>query len=257
MKMGLHHPANILKPYIKTFLIIESECGMENRTLPDTSIVLAFRYRGAITDNSIGVKNNLPASLITGVRRSVRLINYSGHAAALLVIFKPGGASAFFKEPLHELFGSSLPLNDLMSAGKLKEVEEQLAEANNNLQRIAVIERFLRSLLRVSSPDLLIQQAIGQIQLNKGNLKIKQLVNSLPISHDPFEKRFRQLTGTSAKQFSSIVRMRHVIDNYTAPKSLTEAALSAGYFDQAHFIKDFKLFTGLTPLDFFRAPHYW
>jgi AraC-like DNA-binding protein len=257
MKMELHHPANVLKPYIKTFQFIESEYGMENRTLPDTSVVMAFRYRGAIADEVLGVKNKLPTSLITGLRRSARLITYSGQAATLLVVFKPGGAAAFFKEPLHELFGSSLSLDALVGTGKLQEVEDQLAEAKNSLQRVAIIERFLLSRLNETRPDLLVQQAISQIQLSKGSLKIKQLVNALPISHDPFEKRFRRLTGTSPKQFSSIVRLRHVIDSHTPAKNLTETALSAGYFDQAHFIKDFKLFTGLTPLDFFKAPRYW
>lgn len=257
MKMELYQPVNNLKPYIKTFLIIESEYGMENRTLPDTSVVMAFRYRGAIADEVLGVKNNLATSLITGLRRSARLITYSGQAATLLVVFKPGGAAAFFKEPLHELFGASLSLDTLVNTGKLKEVEGQLAEAKNSLQRVAVIERFLLSRLNETRPDVLVQQAISLIQLSNGNLKIKQLVNALPISHDPFEKRFRRLTGTSPKQFSSIVRLRHVIDSHVPAKSLTETALSAGYFDQAHFIKDFKLFTGLTPLDFFKAPRYW
>jgi AraC-like DNA-binding protein len=257
MKMEVHQPAPVLKPYIKTFMLIESEYGMQNRTLPDTSIVMGFRYRGTITDEILGAKSNLPASLITGLRRSWRLINYSGQAATLLVVFKPGGAAAFFKEPLHELFGSSLALDALISPGKLQEVEDQLAEAKNSLQRIAIIERFLLSRLGETRPDKLVHQAINQIQLSNGAIKIKDLVNSLPISNDPFEKRFRRLTGTSAKQFSSIVRLRHVINSHTPSKSLTETALAAGYFDQAHFIKDFKLFTGQTPLNFFKAPRFW
>jgi AraC-like DNA-binding protein len=148
-------------------------------------------------------------------------------------------------------------MDALISPGKLNEIEEQLAGAKDSLQRIAVVERFLISRLNETRPDLLIHHAIQQIQLTNGSIRIKELVKTLPLSHDPFEKRFRRLTGTSPKQFSSIVRLRNVIDTYDPAANLTEAALTAGYFDQAHFIKDFRLFTGQTPVEFFKFPLYW
>ncbi|WP_419788622.1 helix-turn-helix domain-containing protein [Mucilaginibacter sp. SP1R1] len=256
--MEQHLPASILKPFIKAFLLIESVHEIQNETLPDTSIVMAFRYRGTITDEIQGVKSILPNTLISGLRKSARIINYSAQTAALLVIFKPGGATAFFKEPFHELFGASLSLDTLVSVSALNEITEQLAEARSGLQRVAVIERFLISRLHAAArPDLLVYDAIRQIQMTKGAVPIKKLLTTLPVSRDPFEKRFRRLTGTSPKQFSSIVRLRHMIDTYIPANSLTAAALTAGYFDQAHFIKDFKLFTGKAPLEFFKSPLYW
>jgi len=257
MKVERHLPADILKPFVEHYLFIESEQGMENRVLPDTGMVMGFRYKGTISDEIAGIKNNLPAALITGLRKSVRLINYAGQAATLLVIFKPGGAATFFKEPLHELFGVSLALDALIGQQKLAEIEEQLAEANDNFRRIAVVERFLLSRLYDAKPDLLIQYAIRQIRLAKGAIRIKDLVNTLPVSHDPFEKRFRKQTGSSPKQFSSIVRLRNLIESHDPSANLTETALSAGYFDQAHFIKDFRIFTGQTPHEFFRSTIYW
>lgn len=257
MKMESLLPAGILKPFIKAYLVIESEYGMENRVLPDTSMVMAFRYSGTITDELEGVKNNLPRSVITGLRKSARLINYAGQTSALLVVFKPAGAAAFFKEPLHELFDLSLPLDALINQSKLSEVEEQLTEAKNTMQRIAIIERLLISRFNETRPDMLVYNALHQIQSANGNIRIKKLISTLHISNDPFEKRFRKLTGTSAKQFSSIVRLRNVINTHTASKNLTEAALTAGYFDQAHFIKDFRSFTGQAPQEFFKSPLYW
>ena len=257
MKMERYLPADILKPFVEHYLFIESEQGMENRVLPDTAMVMGFRYKGIISDEVAGMKNNLPSAVITGLRRSVRLINYWGQAATLLVIFKAGGAAAFFTESMHELFGVSLALDALIGRQKVAEIEEQLAEANDNFQRIAVVERLLISRLYYSKPDLLIQHAIQQIGLRNGSVRIKDLVSILPISHDPFEKRFRRMTGTSPKQFSSIVRLRNLIENYDPRIDLTETALSAGYFDQAHFIKDFSAFTGQTPHEFFRSTIYW
>jgi AraC-like DNA-binding protein len=257
MKMERRLPADILKPFVQDYLFIESEQGMQNRVLPDTAMVMSFRYKGVISDEVAGIKNNLPGMVITGLRRSARLINYWGQAATLLIIFKPGGAAAFFKEPMHELFGVSLSLDLLFGQGQLTEIEEQLSEANDNLQRVAIVEGLLISKLSNAKPDLLIQYAIQQICLGKGVVRIKDLASTLSISHDPFEKRFRKITGTSPKQFSSIVRLRNLIENYNPAADLTETALSAGYFDQAHFIKDFRIFTGQTPHEFFRSAIYW
>jgi methylphosphotriester-DNA--protein-cysteine methyltransferase len=83
------------------------------------------------------------------------------------------------------------------------------------------------------------------------------LANNLCISNDAFEKRFRKAIGTSPKQFSSIIRMKSIINQKQPGQTFTDLAISSGYFDQPHFNKDFKLFTGQTPLDFFKAPPAW
>lgn len=143
MKIEKYIPADLLNPFIKTFMIIKSENGTENRILPDTSIVLAFRFNGQITYRENNIENNLPASLITGLMKSARLLNYSKETANLLVIFNEGGAAAFFNEPIHELFGTSVSLESLIQRSKLSEIEEQLAEAKTNRQRFSIVEQFL------------------------------------------------------------------------------------------------------------------
>jgi AraC-like DNA-binding protein len=250
-------PSPVLQPYIKTFLILESEHGMVNRILPDTSIVIAFRLRGNVAYCDKGVSHTFPQSVISGIRESSRLIDYAKDSSNLLVIFKEGRAAAFFKEPLHELGSISVSLDYLVQRSKVNAIEEELAAATNNSQRILIVERFLLSELKKTAADLLICEAIQQIRRSKGDIKIKDLLTALPISRDPFEKRFRRITGTSPKHFSVIVRLKNLIDTYSGSTSLTEAAYAAGYYDQAHFIKDFKAFTGQAPLDFFKAPPEW
>jgi AraC-like DNA-binding protein len=243
-------PSLILQPYIKHFLFIESEHGMVNRILPDTSIVIAFRLQGNVNYFENGTTQKLPQTVISGIRESSRIVDYEKGATNLLVVFNEGGAAAFFKEPLHELGSISVSLDHLIHRSKVNAIEEELVAAGNNNQRILIIERFLLSELKKTEPDHLIKQ-------RKGDIKIKDLLIRLPISRDPFEKRFRKITGTSPKHFAAIIRLKSVIDNYTGSISLTEAAYSAGYYDQAHFIKDFRSFTGQTPHDFFKTPPLW
>ncbi|QDK78328.1 helix-turn-helix domain-containing protein [Spirosoma sp. KCTC 42546] len=250
-------PVDRLRPFVKTFMIIESEQGMVNKLLPGTSIVMAFRYKGNVRYAEGTGKAPMPTAVITGLRNSLRLVDYAQQTATLLVIFNEGGASALFKESLHELFGLSAALDELIPRRTVSKLEERLAEANSNQQRVTIVEQFLLSRLHETSTDLLIRKAIQHIQLSKGTVRIHELLADLPISQDPFEKRFRRMVGTSPKQFSRIVRLRSVINQYSPAQSLTETAHQAGYFDQAHFIKDFRTFTGQVPHLFFQSGGYW
>jgi AraC-like DNA-binding protein len=250
-------PSPVLQPYIKNFLILESEHGMVNRILPDTSIVIAFRLRGHVSYADNGTTHTIPQTVISGIRESSRLVDYAKDTANLLIIFKEGGAAAFFKAPLHELGRLSVSLDYLIHRSKVTAIEEELAAATNNSQRILIAERFLLSELKKTQTDPLVFEAIQQIRRSNGDIKIKDLLSGLPISRDPFEKRFRKITGTSPKHFSAIVRLKSLIERYSGSVSLTDAAYSAGYYDQAHFIKDFKAFTGQVPHDFFKSPPAW
>jgi AraC-like DNA-binding protein len=250
-------PTEILRPFIKAFKIIESQDEVVNRVLPNTSLAIAFCYKGQVNYLTGQVTDNLPVSAISGLRRSVRLINYLKDTATIIVLFKETGPTAFFKDSIHELFEESVSLDNFIRREEIERIEEQLTVAQNNKQRIAIIEQFFLSKLYNYRPDQLISTAVDIIYSKKGIVKIKELAQSLYISHDAFEKRFRKIVGSSPKQFSSIVRMASIIKQKKQGAPLTDMAFDAGYFDQAHFNKDFKLFTGQTPTDFFKSSSFW
>ncbi|HEY9197651.1 MAG TPA: helix-turn-helix transcriptional regulator [Mucilaginibacter sp.] len=257
MNAELLIPSAALKPYIRNYLVIESPEGLANRVLPDTSLVMAFRFKGAISYTADGKESDLPLSVISGLRNTARVINYTQNSGAVLVIFKAAATPAFFKISAHELFNDSIPLDTLFNRQKLVQTEERLAAAVNNEQRIAAIEELLLAQLTNLTPDQLILSAVQKISLNQGCTRIRDLASSLYISQDAFEKRFRKATGASPKQYSSIIRMRSLLGNGKQTLNLNELAFTAGYFDQPHFNKDFRLFTGLTPTDFYKAPVFW
>lgn len=176
------------------------------------------------------------------------------HAATsnLIVVFKPGGASAFFRESLHEVAHDIVSLQDFSHYGNMDQLEEQLSLAKTNTDRIWRVERFLLSKLQRQN-DHAIHESIRIIHLNKGVIRIKELAAQLFMSLDVFEKRFRKATGATPKHFCYIVRMTHAIQTVSHSR-LVDLSLDLGYYDQAHFTKDFKNFTGLTPLEFTRNP---
>lgn len=257
MNIQRFHPSAILAPFIREYIIIESDLGTDSNILPDISMVMAFRYKGNVQRMEGELTESLPATVISGLRRSRRLMRYSEETSNLLVVFKEGGLTAFSATPAHELFDLTISADNLFSTGTLDGIVQRLSAATTDKTRIGIMDAFLLQHLTASKQDLLIDKAIQVIQQHNGLIKIKDLALSLHISQDPFEKRFRAQVGSTPKQYASIIRLRKLIDTLPAFSSLTEAAYEAGYFDQSHFIKDFRLFTGQTPKDFFRSAQYW
>jgi AraC-like DNA-binding protein len=249
-----YFPSDRLSPFIKSYLFIESDRERGNTVLPDTSMVMALRYKGRI-DTADG--GTLPSAVLSGIRDSSRLIHYEDDTANLIVNFKPGAAAAFFHEPLHELFGQWLPAHWLKNGAGLSLLSEQLAETPGKKAQLALVEKVLLRKLLQPTPDLLVNAAIQSIGSAHGNLRIAALAKELYISRDALEKRFRGSVGTSPKHFSSILRLRNAISNHASGKSLTDVALTAGYYDQAHFIRDFRAFTGQSPKRFFNERNFW
>ncbi len=257
MKVSAYIPNERLRPYIKEYRIIESAEKTINRVIPNISFAMAFRLHGNISYIAPSGDTYLPKATFSGLRRSVRLIHYTRQASTLIVLFREMGVSAFFREPMHELFEASAPLDNFIKRSVLTEIEERLSASDNNITKIAIIERFLISLLRHTETDKLIAEALTLIDASKGMTRIKKVAETLYISPDAFEKRFRKVVGATPKQFAAIVQMNAVIRQHTLPSSLTDLAIEHGYYDQPHFNKAFKQFTGQTPKEFFNASSYW
>lgn len=257
MQSETHTPTELLRPFVKSFMIIESENEITNRVVPNTSFALAFRFRGQISYLRDARKIVLPPVAFSGLRKSVRLIHYAPRSAAVIVLFTETGVSAFVKQPVNELFEQSTSLDNFFPSSEISLIEERLAENDSNASKIAVIERFLLSKLTCLHPDALVSKAVEKIHSTKGNIRIKELASDLYVSLDAFEKRFRRVTGASPKQFSQIVKMNAVIRQKNPSASLLDLVFDNGYFDQPHFNKAFRLFTGQSPRDFFTSASFW
>lgn len=257
MKVRNFKPAPPLQPFISGYKIIESDIGRVNRILPNTSVAMAFRIRGTNMNYSNGGNRIMPGMIVSGMQKSPRLIGYTEDTATLVILFKEGGASAFFREPLHRLFGESVSLDNLIHPAQVRTISNQLSDVANNEESIPIIEQFLLGMMHHGAADRLVSTATQQINYANGFIRIRDLRNQLCISKDAFEKRFRKVVGASPKQFASIVRMSSIIRKNRSREELLNAAFEAGFFDEAHFIKAFRQFTGQNPTDFAKSGPAW
>jgi YesN/AraC family two-component response regulator len=251
MKFNTYIPCEILKPFVKSFCIHEVIEQNTYKVLPATSLVLGFQYKGKLSRLQNGTEFSLSISGVSGLADHSIAFKNTHDTGTVLIYFQEAGARQFFRQPVHELFRESVSLDNFMLRSELLCVEEQLAEAKTDAQRIASIEQFLASQMTNAQPDMVVLEALKLIHRSKGNIRIKELTEQLCISQSSLEKKFRQAVGASPKKFASIVRLKNVLQHYDTTKSLTELGYQAGFYDQAHFIKEFKTFTGDTPEKFF------
>lgn len=253
MKFEKHFPTERLKPYIKYFVVSENEQENEYKVFPSSGLVLGFQYKGKLSVVKDHTAINLSSAGITGISDSYKTFKSSKAVGTILVYFTEVGFTHFASQPAHELFNVSISLDNLFDRSSINEVEEQLALAASDKQRLKIVEQFLVSQLKDVQIDNLIVEAIRLIYQTKGTIRIKQLNEKLFISQSPFEKRFRKIVGTTPKKFASIIRFNNILNELDQVKSLTQICYENGFFDQAHFIKDFKQFTGDTPENFKRS----
>lgn len=252
MPYTTYQPCKALQPFILHFAVQETPHGQTYKVLPGTGLVLGFQYSGGLSKIQEAGTIQLSPAGITGLQDSFSVFKTQPGTNSILVFFKEGGAQAFFKQPLHELFRQSISLDNFMLRSTLLLLEEKLCEAKTDASRITVVEKFLLARLNNVQTDQLVAAALSLIHKSKGNIRIQDLAVQLFTSQSPLEKRFRKVVGASPKKFASIVRIKNAIENYKGRASLTELGYEAGFYDQAHFIKEFKTFTGDTPEAFFK-----
>ena len=252
MKFEKHFPTDPLKSYIQYYVVSENESASEYKVFPSSSMVMGFQYQGQLASLAGHHENKLSSAGISGISDGYKIFKNSANIGTILVYFSETGFRHFATHPAHELFNLSLSLEDIFDSQSVREVEERLSMDSDDHNRIRTVEHFLLSQLKDIDQDKLIMEAVKLIYQSKGTIRIQELNKKLGISASPFEKRFRQLVGTSAKKFASIIRFNSVLDSLCESKSLTEICYENHFFDQAHFIKDFKQFTGDTPENFKR-----
>lgn len=246
-RFTIYRPSDRLIPFVRYFAISETEAEETYKVLPINSLVMGFQYRGRLIDLSSESARCLNRLGISGLQDRYTIFKNIHQIGTILVYLREMGGAAFFKMPLDELFAERVSLDTFIAPSVLERFEEQLSQANNDTRRLAIVEGFLLGQLREASTDALVALAIQRIQQTKGLVRINQLAQQLNSSQNSLEKRFRKLVGTTPKKFASIVRLESILSSGAMAKSLTELAYEFDYYDQAHFIHDFKKLTGETP----------
>lgn len=163
--------------------------------------------------------------------------------------FKPGGFYPFVEQPVSRLTDDSVSLRDLFGE-RGQDLEQEILAPKDEAELVEVAETFLRrrSPKRDDTVEM-IGRVIDCIATNPGITRVDTLVSQLGLSKRTLQRIFGRYVGVSPKWVIRRYRLHEAAERLAAGKSvnLPEMAFDLGYFDQAHFIKDFKNIVGTTP----------
>lgn len=179
-------------------------------------------------------------------------IQPNGKIGLISIRFSAQGAYHFFGLPMKEIANGIVDLK-LVWNNLAKEIEERIVESNNTEQRISRIQKYLlMQLLKNGQVDLTVDYCLNLIYSTNGQIRVEDLSTKTGISNRQLVRKFNNCIGVSPKEFSRIIKFIGSL-NYLKQNqktNLAEAAHSCGYYDQAHFIHDFKEHAGITPSQF-------
>ena len=257
MHFRFFQPSGFLKQYVKQYCLMESGPGEQDmceRVIPTEHIQLMFHYRDPFVVHSGTMPVRQPFSIVSGLSHSYSDVSTHGLTGVIFISFTPAGACHFFEFPLSEIENQSVDLRAVYNR-EIHEVEEKLHRAGSSGERIALIEQFLVQRYREIPlhDELLVQSAITLIRSNREALTTPELAGMLSVTPKSLERKFAAYIGKTPRQFTKIVRFNQCIrDMGSGGKgNFTQYAYRNGYYDQSHFIHEFKMYSGYTPGEFF------
>jgi AraC-like DNA-binding protein len=199
--------------------------------------------------------SSVPPAVLTdgwfmGVWSRRFVIEHQAPVRVVGVHFKPWGVSAFVDVPSSELRDRWLPI-DMLWVRTVDRLRDRIAGAASTRESLAILEDELRSRL-VPAPSRglgLVDYAAGRLEASWGAVSVGTLTNDAGVSANHLATQFKSHLGVTPKRMARIYRFARLILSVDAkyPVDWTLLAQAAGYFDQAHFSKEFKEFTGHTP----------
>ena len=207
--------------------------------------------QGVVTHPSVNLAFEPHYALVFGVVTGRSDHTIEGDGKVVGCKFRPGGFHPFVPVPAVSLTDRVVSLEDTF--GDPGDLHERVIAARTDRAQIAVVEAFLRA--RLPAPDPQVEEVGRIVRLILGTrelLRVEQLVERTGLSSRALQRLFREYVGVSPKWVLQRVRLHEAAERIADDPRGDWAmlALDLGYFDQAHFIKDFKAVVGRAPAEY-------
>lgn len=172
-----------------------------------------------------------------------------GRTAFIAIRFMPGKIASFFRIKGIELTNTNAALESLWGVWG-KAFEQRLYNLGTIQDMLVYIESvLLKKLHNQSRFDIEISAALDMIWHTNGQIRVRDLANRVGLSLRQFERRFSNLVGLNPKRLCRIIRFANIISTCDdgLRQNWVRKAMEGGYSDHAHFIRECKYFTGLSP----------
>jgi AraC-like DNA-binding protein len=250
-----HRPRAALRPHLECLWLVSDprpRAGrVPERVVPDGCPELIVHLGDMFARQVGGRWRRQRRAFLAGTLTRPWLLRAGRRVATLGVRFRPGEVTPLLPVSMAGATGRETPLSEIVGEPCARALVQALAAARSDAARFAAAEDWLASQLVLPSrrPAATARPAVRLLLEARGAVRIADVARSLGWSRRRIERVFSRELGIRPKLFARIVRLNAVLAGLDAAEraSAVELALDAGYFDQAHLLRDFRVLAGRTP----------
>jgi AraC-like DNA-binding protein len=214
------------------------------REVPGGRIVLVISFGPPLE-----VDGSSYGSFVAGLHETAAITEHAGVSHGVQAYLTPLGAERLFRMPMGELANGGADLADLLDDAD--ELAERLYETQGWTARLALLEAYIdRRAADAPPPPREIEWSWQRLLGSDGAVPVASLAEEVGWSRRHLAARFREHVGLPPKALARILRFERAAERLRRGADLADAALDSGYYDQAHFNRDFKAFAGVTPTQY-------
>ena len=257
MKYYSIKPDHQLTSIVRSFWVFEGESSIRSPFISQCFATecpgFVFHYKGHFTqmDSKTGIEKSVFNAGLYGQTDLINEFITRESFGIFGVYLYPHALSRIFKLPAQNFTHQLVDLEELLGKeGRM--LKEQINLAKNVHQRIEIIKDFITKIVYKNEVYIpCIFESIENAIMSAGTINITQIAEQCSLSRRQFERKFKEYTGFSPKQFCRITRFNTALKSLRHNISLTQLAYDLGYYDQSHFTNDFKAFSGIKPSEYF------
>ncbi len=252
----IHFPEGLLANCVSSIVYYKDLTPTHDieRLLPDGTINLLIELsenpQYTFENNDLSQKRKFINSWVSGMQTDFISISSSKNSEMMVIQFKPNGAYPIFQIPSSEIANLVIDA-DLILGDEVTYLREQLLSFSSGEEKIRFAEQWLlERLIRTNQvSEAVVQYAITETMRNPTEITMKSISDKTGYSQQHFINLFKRYVGLTPKQYQKVVRFNQILVEVESRQNIDWARLSLdlGYFDQAHFIRDFKKFSGFSP----------
>jgi len=255
MQYQKFRPQELLSPFVECYFTWESNGALEKELVvesPPTGFCSIVINCGSpyFLQNKKYERLAVPQQFVSGQAIYSYKLFLSDVIKMAGIVFKPAGLSTFWGLDSFEFTEERAELFTVLHQDYVRKYVDQIKQVDEGVEKVKLMEELLLHHYKLTKPEPdYIDKAANTIVEKWGMLHVQQLIKESCMSRRTFERRFFQKVGLSPKYYARIRRIGYVCSLFIGKKKVNwpEIFYEAGFYDQAHFIKDFEEFTGRTP----------
>lgn len=221
---------------------------------PDLFVAFYLREPYAVWDHRTGRTRRLPGAVVVGAQ-TTRVVDLliTGPQCAWYIFFRPAGLYRLFGVTAARLTNEGYSATEVLGADAVR-LHLHLHHADSPAAMARATEEVLRGRLCCARPAHPVRQAASALLQRHGRIPLDALATASSLSRRHFERTFVEQIGMAPKRYARVARFQFALHLKRQRPALTwtEISQTAGYFDQAHLIKDFRALAGAVPSSFLR-----